>query len=439
MKNVYILGGGTFSHVRAHLALATPAFGETARAIMQHISYNKSLHEKCKDWNPQLMLTKMADHKSKLVTNDDIDDLVQTIIEDQNSSIVFFNVALCDFTGTIDGVLGSKKAPRLKSRDGKRAMELTMANKILGKIRKARKDIFLVAFKTTAGATEDEQYLAGLNLLKENSCNVVLANDIATYTNMIIVPEEARYCVTNDRTQVLRELIDIVEARSNLTFTRSTVVEGDSIDWNSENIPETLRTVVNHCIKKGAYKPFRGNTAGHFAYKVDDRTFITSKRKTNFNKLDEVGMVKIVSNGPDEVIAFGAKPSVGGQSQRIIFKEHQDVDCIVHFHAPLKMTTNDPDRWRTCHPSYVWDRVNSPIKLDSPIPTRPQKYLECGSHECGKNTSDGLKEIQDGIKAVYLDEHGPNIVFNQHIDPKKVIAFIDRHFDLSAKTGGLVA
>lgn len=440
MKNVYILGGGTFSHVRAHLALATPAFGGTARQITQHILQEQFASSKYEDWNPRLMLTKMADHNSNLITNDDIDDVVTNlIIEDQNASVVFFNVALCDFTGTIDGVIGSKKAPRLKSRDGNRAMELTMANKILKKIRTARKDIFLVAFKTTAGATEDEQYIAGLNLLKENSCNIVLANDIATYTNMIIVPEEARYSVTKNRTDALKELVEMTYERSRLHFTRSTVVEGETIDWNGENIPATLREVVNHCIKKGAYKPFRGNTAGHFAYKVDDKTFITSKRKTNFNELDKVGMVKVVSEGPDSVIAFGAKPSVGGQSQRIIFEEHKDVDCIVHFHAPLKMTTNNPDRWRTCHPSYVWDRVNSPIKLDSPVPVRPQKYLECGSHECGKNTSDGLKEIQDGIKAVFLEEHGPNIVFNQNIDPKRVIDFIDRHFDLSAKTGGLVA
>ena len=29
-KRIYILGGGTFTHVRAHMSLAAPAFGETA-------------------------------------------------------------------------------------------------------------------------------------------------------------------------------------------------------------------------------------------------------------------------------------------------------------------------------------------------------------------------------------------------------------------------
>ena len=33
MKKIYILGGGTFNYVRNHLALAAPAFGETARKL----------------------------------------------------------------------------------------------------------------------------------------------------------------------------------------------------------------------------------------------------------------------------------------------------------------------------------------------------------------------------------------------------------------------
>lgn len=40
------------------------------------------------------------------------------------------------------------------------------------------------------------------------------------------------------------------------------------------------------------------------------------------------------------------------------------------------------------------------------------------------------------IKAVMLDQHGPNIVFPATIDPQEVIAFIERNWDLSRKTGG---
>jgi hypothetical protein len=123
-------------------------------------------------------------------------------------------------------------------------------------------------------------------------------------------------------------------------------------------------------------------------------------------------MVKIVPTGKDSVIAYGSKPSVGGQSQRAIFNEHQGYDCIVHFHAPK--------------------RPNSKVEV------RPQWMFECGSHECGHNTSTGLGQVGEGIKAVFLDQHGPNIVFNSQVSAEKIINFIDENFDLSQKTGGPV-
>jgi len=225
---------------------------------------------------------------------------------------------------------------------------------------------------------------------------------------MIITPEQARYHVTVDREAALVGLVDMITARSKGTFTRSTVVQGESVDWNSDLIPNNLRHVVNHCINKGAYKPFNGSTVGHFAVKVNNNEFITSKRRVNFNHLHNVGMVRCKAEGNDKVIAYGAKPSVGGQSQRIIFREHPGMDCIVHFHCPPKPG----------------------VQLN----TREQKQFECGSHECGKNTSDGLKDMGNGIKCVYLDNHGPNIVFNRNTDWRKVTDFIDANFDLSMST-----
>lgn len=57
--------------------------------------------------------------------------------------------------------------------------------------------------------------------------------------------------------------------------------------------------------------------------------------------------------------------------------------------------------------------------------------------ECGKNTSQGLQKFGD-IYAVYLDNHGPNIVFNHNVDYLSVLDFIETNFDLAAKTGGPV-
>jgi hypothetical protein len=70
-KQVRIFGGGTFSHVRPHLALAAPAFGETARVIRDLISYHNNL-------SPVLHLTKMAG--GGMVTNADVAERVQGVV-----------------------------------------------------------------------------------------------------------------------------------------------------------------------------------------------------------------------------------------------------------------------------------------------------------------------------------------------------------------------
>jgi len=405
-KQNHIIGGGTVSHVRPHLALTAPAYGSTARELA------KLCNQKFQDLDTQLHLTKMANSgRWNLETNQDIDILVQELIEDFSTKIIFFTPAITDYLGNIiedDVVTQSwKDQPRLQSRQWDRELLLTPDDKIVQSIRKFRKDIFLVAFKTTAGLSEDEQYIQWLGLLKNSSANLVLANDIVTRTNMIITPEEARYHVTKDRQEVLENLVDMSYLRSHLSFTRSTVVDGEAIDWEDELVPDNLRMVVDYCISQWAYKPFMWSTVWHFACKVWENTFLTSKRKTNFNDLHENGLVKIVTDGDDSVLAYGAKPSVWGQSQRIIFDKHEDLDCIVHFHCPMK-----PGSW---------------------VPKVSQREYECGSHECGENTEKWLREI-DGIHAVFLDNHWPNIVFNHTMSADKIIDFIEQNFDLSGKT-----
>jgi len=409
--NVHIIGGGTVNHIRPHLAISAPAYGKVANQIYD-LAVRKWSHV-------GLHMTKMAcSGDSDLETNHDVSLLLDRLISDDKTKVIFLTAALCDFNGhviqsdmdnnnTFNYTDSGKDKLRLKS-DKPVELGLLPAEKLISKIRSVRKDIFLVAFKTTSGATEDEQFLAGLNLLKKNSCNLVLANDVHTRMNMIITPEQAKYSVTTNRESALRTLVTIASARCGLSFTRSTIVPGDPVPWSSKQIPNSLRRVVNWCIAQGAYRPFNGSTVGHFAVKTPGDEFLTSIRKSDFNKLNETGLVKIVSGGKDEVLAYGSRPSVGGQSQRIIFSEHDGYDCIVHAHIPLK------------------ENVNT-------IPIAQQWPYECGSHECGENTSRNLKNF--GIcKAVMLNNHGPNIVFKKNTDPELLIQFIEDHFDLSKST-----
>ena len=406
-KKAHVIAGGTVYHVRSHLALCAPAYGTTGRKLAELCAQRDKL-DVC------LHLTRMAGGDRNLATNADVMLLLDQLAEDPDTKIVFMNAALCDYTGFIETAdLNGKYGPRLSTREVPSvAMQLQAAPKVIGRARRKRKDLFLVGFKTTVGAPADEQYIAALNLVKEASCNLVLANDTQTRLNMVVSPEEARYHVTTNRDEALAGLVEMAYLRSHLTFTRSTVVAGEPVPWHSPSVPASLRSIVDHCIARGAYKPFRGATVGHFAVKLGENTFLTSQRKTDFNELRRIGLVKVVTDGPDSVIAYGSKPSVGGQSQRIVFHEHQDYDCIVHFHCP--------------------------IKPGSPVPQVSQREYECGSHECGQNTSRGLAKFGN-LSAVYLQEHGPNIFFHRSIDPQEVIDFIEANFDLSEKTGGYVS
>jgi hypothetical protein len=182
-KNIHILGGGTFSHVRNHLSLAVPAFGKTAISLAYSFCHQDIDHT----YTTKLHLTKMADTLSTMETNENVSVFVDNLIADPETKVIVFNVAMCDYDGIIGNVASDKHAERLQTRvDSSPTMRLLPSEKVISKIRKERKDIFLVAFKTTCGATEHEQYIAGLNLLKENSCNLVLANDNCTRRSEIL-------------------------------------------------------------------------------------------------------------------------------------------------------------------------------------------------------------------------------------------------------------
>jgi hypothetical protein len=414
-KYIHIFGGGTRFDVAHHFKVEAEAKGTTAKA----------LYKLCKAKFPNMglapHLTYQVDGGYKtLATNNDIQARVDMIKSRADSKIVFFSCALLDWIPDTLQLAGEKEmikefgkyTRRLETRENPHIhLSFAPANKVIQSIRNGRKDIFLVGFKTTVGKSNQEMFEAGLRLCKEASCNLVLVNDAARHWNMIVTPEEAAYHETANRDEVLANLVDMSFYRSQLTFTQSTVIASDLVPWD-ERIPAPLKAAVEHCIAGNAYKPFNGATVGHFAFKMSDTEFVTSIRKSDFNKLPEIGMVYVRTDGPDTVLAYGAKPSVGGQSQRMVFRDHPGYDCILHFHSPM--------------------RPDAPDK----IPVRSQRNVECGSHQCGQNTSDGLETFEDDIKAVMLEQHGPNIVFKRTTAPDKLIKFVERNWDLSKKTGG---
>jgi len=397
-RRTIVIGGGTFNHIRNHMSLAAPAFGTTA----------KVMHSRLEQYS-ELFLTKMADPSSTLVTNKDVSDLIDKLIADPTVGTIVMNAAICDFEGTIVGSdeESGKHAERLKTAAGRKLLKLTPSDKIIGRIRKARPDIFLVGFKTTTGADSETQFLTALKFMKSTKCNLVLANDVVTRNNMVITPEETRYKETTDRYVALKELCEMIQLRQNLTYTRSDHIYGP--DSTIQSCPETFQTVVQYLVDNGGFIENNGNgfTPGHFCLKIDDNTFLSSQRKADHNKVFARGMSKVVRHGEQIMVGGSLKASVGATSQRLIFDKFPEYDCIIHTHNPQRE--------------------------GSDLPTTPQRPYQCGSLECGINTVESMKVYDEDIAGVFLEKHGANILFRSSCDPQKVIDFINKNLVLGVK------
>lgn len=194
MNKVVIIGGGTFNHVSCHLSLAAPAFGTTARKL------NDLYSERC-GITPVLVLTKMADYGSKLVTSEDvIRHVLHEVLPDKAVKVIVMNAAMCDFKMESPSTL-----PRLSSREDYEVVLEGIQVKLLDTIKTIRPDIVVVGFKTTHGADVVEQVWKASNCLTENKIDIVLANDVGVRSN-ILLNTRSEY-LTGEREDLLETLV----------------------------------------------------------------------------------------------------------------------------------------------------------------------------------------------------------------------------------------
>lgn len=206
-KKIHVLGGGTVSYVRPHLALTAPAYGETARQLDRLCRAHPE-----NGGEVLLHLTKMAcGGASSIETNDDVEKLFDKLVADDATGVIFMNVAMVDYDGSIeDGGQGGKYGSRLKTREQPNpTIKTSRVRKFLPNVREKRPDIFLVAFKTTCNATTDDMRTRGSYLLQGAGCGLVLVNDTGTRLNMIVGPAGDCLMQSTDRATALVALVDL--------------------------------------------------------------------------------------------------------------------------------------------------------------------------------------------------------------------------------------
>jgi phosphopantothenoylcysteine synthetase/decarboxylase len=194
MNKLVIIGGGTFNHISCHLALAAPAFGQTA--------INMALWAEQMDTGMEvvLKLTKMADRSSEIFTNDDLHNYVSTLLDDPLVKIIVMNAAVCDFKAENP----SNETRLSSSRDYTVTLE-GIRTKIMGMIQYRRPDIVVCGFKTTHGASEAEQIRKAVDSMNANSLPLVLANDLETRRNILVCDSGRNFF--DNRESLLRRML----------------------------------------------------------------------------------------------------------------------------------------------------------------------------------------------------------------------------------------
>lgn len=229
IKRIAIIGGGTNAYISNHLALSAPAYGTTAKTLKREFENHddnkmqvdlyltkmaggnpiQSL-QKNLDYNISKLSTHLTSCHRKLVeqrrdfyrdslrhqgvfdTPEDVEALVDNLIADPDTRVIIFNVAMVDYKPTYmtewrreDKTLGEDsltfgKYEKRISTSGTPVIDLELKpyDKIINKIRRERKDILLVGFKTTCGATKEDMFNKGLKLCKDASANIVFVNDV---------------------------------------------------------------------------------------------------------------------------------------------------------------------------------------------------------------------------------------------------------------------
>ncbi|MBW2978043.1 bifunctional phosphopantothenoylcysteine decarboxylase/phosphopantothenate--cysteine ligase CoaBC, partial [Candidatus Woesearchaeota archaeon] len=126
------------------------------------------------------------DYNYKDVQIKSASDMYKAVKDNINVDIVIHTAAVSDFT--VD-----KKSGKISSKN-KLNLELTPTTKILEKIKKLNKDVFLVGFKAEYDLSEERLIEMAYHKLKKSNADLIVANDVAkkgagfeTDTNKVVI------------------------------------------------------------------------------------------------------------------------------------------------------------------------------------------------------------------------------------------------------------
>ncbi len=340
----------------------------------------------------------LKDHHAQLHIIDDdkakLDLLVDEIITSPNIEIVIFQNSM---------YIDSDEIFRLTNR-----------------IKENRKDIFIAAMFHTERDNEYIVFAEGIFKLKRSAVDL-LCVFTPKKINLVVTPEESKYCSFLDAKDTFKGMINMIGSRVKNTYPVINIQEKEPKEDFTAELEGNLIGVVQHCLNKDYFSSFKGKTksisfASRIAnnnkvYAFSEETIKNKSEKNNLIKdLDQFEISTAESVGEAEMNVIG-NPSPDLTVFNKIFIDHPHIDSVIHLHVKEVFGTGTIG----LRPAYFTNKDNCENSLES-----------------ATKISKDMKDCKT-VYAAYISDHGPYIGFNKDTPLEDIIRYIESNFILSAE------
>ena len=167
-KKVLVTAGGTVEHIDPIRVITNQSSGKMGTAIAAEavrMGGDVTLVYGHGSANPTA---------SRIINVESSDEMYDAVTRElkNNYDIVIMAAAVADYTPA------AKSTKKIDTRAGAASLSLVPTKKIIDEVRKASKDLFLVAFKADYGISDSALVDKAYNKLKECGADLVVANDV---------------------------------------------------------------------------------------------------------------------------------------------------------------------------------------------------------------------------------------------------------------------
>lgn len=266
---------------------------------------------------------------------------------------------------------------KISSEQESLTIKLERTPKIISELRERYgSEVFIAGFKLLSGVSEAELVGAAITQLKRNRLNMVVANDLQNLKDgqhplFAVTAEGGVIPFSGERSKVARELASFVLRRVNVQWFRSVN--------SQEVIPDMSNAAFGDVLSLVRDMHLLTDDSGNISVNVGEGKLLVSPRQVDKSALIEQDAVPVTVDTDNRIVTYlgDRKPSIDTGVSSLLYREHPDIEAIIHFHNG-------------------WGRMN--VKTGFPFP--------CGVKEEADEMISSLQQSDSRDVAVELVHHG---------------------------------